>query len=388
MKYSHLLPIFILALLGSFAFASYRPILPVYVRILGGGGLLVGLLSSSFMLARALSASIFGRLSDILNRGTPFIRIGLSLFFFTTLLFLFAKSYPPILILVTLQGFISGMIWPQAQTLIARGAHRSYRSRAFSLYFISGNTGMLLSSGAVGFGLSFLAKRGIEEPYSYRYIFAGIGVFFLFAFFLSFALSEFKKERVEEEREEKIRLPFSLLLGIVLGNGIVMGLFRSILLIYLYDRFGFSSKGIAYILFFSQIGGLLLIYIVSHISDVKGLKWGLFLTQIPLSLSCILLPWFRTPLEVIVAMTLLIFGIRAFNPISRSLASLNRKIGTRIGFVNAASNIGAVIGPLIGGLVYDIAGIERPFMALGIFPLVGVGISVLLLTSLILRKKV
>jgi MFS family permease len=48
---------------------------------LGGGGLLVGAVSSSFMLAQALSASIFGRLSDTLNHRAPFIRTGILLFF-------------------------------------------------------------------------------------------------------------------------------------------------------------------------------------------------------------------------------------------------------------------------------------------------------------------
>jgi hypothetical protein len=41
-----------------------------------------------------------------------------------------------------------------------------------------------------------------------------------------------------------------------------------------------------------------------------------------------------------------------------------------------------VIGPLIGGAVYDMAVAGRPLMALGIFPLIGVGIVVLALCAL------
>jgi len=380
-KYIHLFPLFLLSFLGSFALASYRPILPVYVRILGGGGLLVGLLSSSFMLARALSASLFGRLSDLLDRRVRFIRIGIILFILTASLFLFANHYPLILILVTLQGFISGMVWPQAQTLIAQKTPQNYRSRAFSIYSISGNIGILLSNGAVGLGLSILAKRGIEEPHSYKYIFASIALLYLITFLTSFNLKESKEEKPREEM--KFSLPS--LLVVVLCNGVIMGLFRSILLLYIHDRFGFSSRGIAYILFLSQIGGLLPIYMVSHISDIRGLRWGLFITQLPLSVACILIPWLSSPLGVIIAMFFIGMGIRAFIPISRSLVSVGKGVGTRIGLMNSALNIGAVIGPLLGGLVYDIVGIGRPTLALAIFPLAGVGI--LLALSLITRGR-
>lgn len=383
-----LLSAFILSLLGTFAYAGYSPILPVYVRILGGGGLQVGGLSSSFMLARAVSASIFGRLSDVLDQRVSFIRIGIFLFILTALLFLYADSYPWILGLVAFQGVISGMVWPQIQTLIARGAERDYRSRAFSLYFISGNTGMLLSSGAVGAGLSILARRGIGEPLSYRYIFAGVVIFYLLTLFFSFRLQEFKAGVIEPQKRREAELPFPLLLGMVVGNGMAQGLFGSLLLLYLYDRFQLSSRDIAYALFLAQIGGLLFTYLISHISDVKGEGWGMFLTQLPLAVFCLLLPWLRSPSGVILAMPLLVFGIKGFIPISRSLVSESKSgVGTRIGLVNTVSNLGAVIGPLVGGAIYEMAGVERPLLALAIFPVLGAGVGVLSLYSFFRGKR-
>src|SRR5687767_11750464 len=67
------------------------PLLPFYVTRLGGSGLVVGLLVSSFSIAQLISAPLWGRVSDRYGR-RPALMIGLGASGVAYLVFAFADS--------------------------------------------------------------------------------------------------------------------------------------------------------------------------------------------------------------------------------------------------------------------------------------------------------
>lgn len=47
-------------------------------------------------------------------------------------------------------------------------------------------------------------------------------------------------------------------------------------------------------------------------------------------------------------------SISSFIPISRAYATdINTEVGSNIGTLNMVTNLGSVVGPIIGGLIYD-----------------------------------
>src|SRR5687768_11281839 len=67
------------------------PLLPFYTRDLGGSGLVVGLLVSSFSIAQLLSAPIWGKFSDRYGR-RPALLVGLGAAAMAYIVFAFATS--------------------------------------------------------------------------------------------------------------------------------------------------------------------------------------------------------------------------------------------------------------------------------------------------------
>lgn len=77
----------------SLGFGLIMPLFPQYVKLLGGGGLEVGILFSSFVLPRAILAAPFGNLSDRIGR-KRLILIGSFLYALLAVLFTVPTSWP------------------------------------------------------------------------------------------------------------------------------------------------------------------------------------------------------------------------------------------------------------------------------------------------------
>ena len=82
------------------------PLLPFYAKSLGQGGLVVGLLVSSFAVAQLLTAPMWGRLSDAYGR-RPALLVGLSASAIAYVIFGYALELPhPLLFLFLCRNHI------------------------------------------------------------------------------------------------------------------------------------------------------------------------------------------------------------------------------------------------------------------------------------------
>jgi MFS family permease len=333
---------------GMLGHGLFRPILPIFARRLGATGVEVGLLTSGFMLARAITAYVMGKNADRTGRRTIYVRIGFFCVFMIAFGYFFIDSYFGLLFLRFCQGICSGLMWPATQIIVVEQADKTYRTRALSLYQITGRIGGLLSRAVLGIILIVTARIGLSELSSFRVIFIIGAIILIGGFIDTLFVPEYKKA---PRIEKKGKPPYSIfLLGFVFGANVLT---------------------------------IVAMYGSSHLTDSIGIKRSLWFVIIPCFAAALLLPFVRVFIIFVVIYFMLRMSISSFVPISRAYATnISTEVGSNIGTLNMLTNLGAVVGPIIGGFIYD-------YFTQG-FKIAGYSVIALLLIPgifVLLRKK-
>lgn len=93
------------------------PLLPVYARNHGAGGLVIGLIFAAFSISRTSLLPYFGRLSDRRGRRN-LILVGLLFYALCTVLYTLAQNPSHIILARLVQGAAAAMVWPIAAAYI------------------------------------------------------------------------------------------------------------------------------------------------------------------------------------------------------------------------------------------------------------------------------
>jgi len=205
---------------------------------------------------------------------------------------------------------------------------------------------------------------------AWKYSFGIFAVMSLAALFVAFIKLP---ESLPEERERTTE-PWVMTSGlrrlmvIVFLAGLSNALIQPIYLIYLQDNFdlplqmlafAFLPSGIIYAVLPSKLGKL-----GDRFGNVKILSIGLLIA----GLIYLLLPRLDHYVGFIIAYTVSTVGWAMFEPARKALVSLQSTIlnrGRIFGVVELSAGIGASIGPLIGGYLYDSRGSVVTFSVTG-----------------------
>jgi MFS family permease len=163
------------------------PLLPVYARNLGAGGLYIGLIFGAFSLSRVFFLPYFGRLSDRKGR-KPLIVSGLLAYTVVSVAFLFSNTIGSLILIRLVQGVASAMLMPVIQAYVGDITPAGREGFTMGLFNMS-----------VFFGLSLGPVLGglIHDRFSLGAAFWGMGGLSLIGFFLSLAfLPPVRSERV------------------------------------------------------------------------------------------------------------------------------------------------------------------------------------------------
>lgn len=344
-----LLTLYSIAGIGMLGHILVQPILPIFARRLGATGLEVGLLTSGFMLARGFMAYSIGRRIDETGERKSVIQLGLLAWFAFTLLYFWANDLSALLILRFGQGVCSGLIWPVAQIMVAENAPRGYKTRALSLYQITGRAGALLSRLLLGLGLLIASRIGFGEVASFRIMFVFAALLIVVGFVEAMLLPAVKMKRAERRKRQKSYSIF--VLGFAFGALLAL---TPISLVYLNEQYKIPLFEIAMLLLILDVITMVVMYLSSHLTDRLGFNKSLKIIVVPCLAVGFMLP-FISPLWIFVVLFFILrTAISSFLPISRSYAtSMDTEIGSNIGTLNMVTNFGAVIGPIIGGFMYD-----------------------------------
>jgi multidrug resistance protein len=344
------------------------PLLPFYAVELGGTGMVVGVLVSSYSVAQLLSSPLWGRVSDRHGR-RPALILGLFFSVAAYVIFSFATSLWLLLLSRVVQGAGGGTVGV-IQAYVADASEPDQRAR--SLGWISAATNLGVAIGPVLGSIS--VAWGREAP---GLIAAGLCVVnIVFAWRFLRESHDITVPRPAGSRERRSgealwgvvrhsREPASRLIWIY---AIAMGSFQAmtaILALFLAFRFNVTAETIGY--FFMYIGAISVLTragilgpLVDRVGEARLSRLGIVL----LSVGLATIPLTHSYVPLALAVALVPLGTAFTFPCLTSLLSRiidRHERGLYMGVQQTFGGVARVIGPLWAGWAYDHLGVGVPF---------------------------
>jgi multidrug resistance protein len=361
------------------------PLLPFYAKALGGSGLVVGVLVSSFAIAQLLASPFWGRFSDRYGR-RPALLIGLTASAIAYVIFAYASSLWLLFISRIVQGAGGGTV-SVIQAYVADAVPPKDRAKGLGWLSAATNAGV-----ALGPLLGSLAMTGGRHAPGL----VAAALCFVNIIFASRYLTESRDLAEARARPRKAGRSIEAVLRIVthpndppsrliLIYAIAIGAFQgvgAILALFLNARFGVTEKTIGF--FFMYIGvisvltrAVILGRVLDYFGEVRLSRIGLML----LALGLAAMPFMdrvATPLSAVhggaagilpylplaFAVTLLPLGTAFTFPcvtalLSRVIPSHER--GLYMGVQQTFGGMARVVFPILAGYAFDRV-VELPFL--------------------------
>ena len=354
------------------------PLLPFYATKMGSGGLVVGLLVSSFSIAQLLMAPVWGRFSDLYGR-RPALIVGMTASAIAYVIFAYADSLWMLFFSRIVQGAGGGTV-SVIQAYVADALAPKDRAKGLGWLSAATNAGV-----ALGPLLGAAALRwGTEGPGLLAASLSVVNIAFAWRFLTEArdageAAEARSKPRVAgRSREAVFRVathPNESASRLIWIYAIAIGAFQgstAILALFLGVRFGVTEKTIGY--FFAYIGvlsvvtrALILGPAVDRFGEAKLSRAGLVLLALGLGALPFMHPAVNpllTYLPLALAVALIPLGTAFTFPcvtalLSRVVSSAER--GLYMGVQQTFGGASRVLFPILYGFLFDRM-IELPFI--------------------------
>jgi MFS family permease len=369
------------------------PLLPFYVKELGGAGLdvlgmhlgigtITGFIIASFTIAQLLSAPLWGRLSDRVGR-RPVLLIALGAAGIAYLIFGFAHSLLVLFLSRLVQGAGGGTVGV-IQAYVADSTDPKDRARALGWLSATTNLGVALGPVLGSFAIE-IGKRDLM-PGSETWIpgralpgIAAAGLCLLNIIFAARYLTE-SRNPSEHHKEGDVRPTPSQAIGRVLSHSsepasrliliyaISIGAFQgslSVLALFLNARFQVTEQTIGY--FFMYTGSisvfarvLLLGRAVDRLGEANLSRLGLIL----LATGVLGMPLSRSVVMLAFAVALIPLGTAFTFPCVTALLSRvvdARDRGLYMGMQQTFGGLARVVAPMFFGWAFDSIGVSAPY---------------------------
>ncbi|MGM9943939.1 MAG: multidrug efflux MFS transporter NorA [Lysinibacillus sp.] len=338
------------------------PVLPTLMNELSISGTVVGYLTAAFALTQLVVSPFAGKAVDHFGRKIMIV-LGLFIFGFSEFLFGLGKTVEVLFISRILGGVSAAFIMPAVTAFIADITTLDTRPKALGYMSAAISTGFIIGPGIGG----FLADFGIRVP------FYAAGILGVVAAILSQILLK-EPERLEEPEQEletagqnslsKILMPKFLIAFIVIFvASFGLAAFESFFALFVDHKFGFTPTDIAI-----AITGGAIIGAICQVLLFDGLMKGLGeikLVRISLIISAVLVFAVTVVSSYWTIMLVMFTVFIGFDLIRPAVTTyLSRIAGNDQGFVGGMNSfftsLANVLGPIIGGIMFDID-INYPF---------------------------
>jgi len=353
----------------SLGFGLILPLFPVYVDELGGGGLEVGILFSSFVLTRAFLSTTFGNLSDRIGR-KRLILIGTILYAILAILFTIPDSWFGLIFVRGFQGMASAMVWPVSEALVIDSTPPSQRGRSMGKIVMSSNLGFVVGP-FVGGGLIFFAANYLDystaESYKFPFYFTAIislvGAFLVWRYVTDAKSPDRKRARMRlgsllrpEGADPAVLRNLKILYANAAIEGFSFSSIGPLMALFLVARFSLTADVISILVGVAMGLGALVAFPSGRMADRIGKKRLFVVGGYVAFVATILVPvtW-----ALAVVVLLLAARSMAFQVSSPALRAMQADIvpenvrGRLIGLLESMSNFGAVLGAPLGGLLFN-----------------------------------
>jgi len=365
--------------LTSFAFGILAFLLPIYTRRLGASALTIGGLFSIFSIMRVLLRPLVGRALDRYGR-RPFFVAGLACYTAAMLLFFAAEQVTTLYLARLVQGIGSALVWIAAYTIATDLASAESRGRAVGRIDEASARGALYGA-LIGFALlAWLPLRS-----GWKVLFAGYALLAAWGTWQAWrGVPETRpapgQSKVQGPQPFPLASPFAIrhspfarLMLIVFITGAANALISPLLIIFLQDKFSTDVGMLALAFVPAALVWSFLPSRMGQISDHWGRLGPMVIGLAGSGLVSLLLPWLPSLGWLTLLWALEALGLVVAAPAQEALvADLTggEVRGTGYGFYTFAASLGATVGPLVGGWLYDVAGHAAPFTLNGIALLV------------------
>ena len=379
-------PTFILAMtifIDATGFGMIIPLLPFYAESLQAGSTALGVLIASFSVMQFVFSPVLGRISDKVGR-KPILLLSILTSMASFGLFVLADSF----LLLLISRLVAGLATETAvaQAYIADVTSKKDRAGGIGKVGAAHGAGFIVGPAMGG----FLSVYGFSAAGIAAIVLTSIN--FLFVLFL--LPESLTKERQESQSIinsnksilRQIRNAFSKgPIGLVLTIFFIVFLSFSAIPVIMpllgVAYFGIGSVEMSYL--FVYIGlvqiilqGFVIGRLVAKTGDLKLIAFGPLLMMT----GILFMPLFPNIGIFIVSLTMIASGsgiMRTVVPSFISKATAESEQGSILGVTNSVASIATVPGPLIGGFLFEFAGLASPFFVS----------ALLLLFSLILGIK-
>lgn len=354
--------IFFLRMFGIFI------ILPIFIlyedHYIGATPSLMGIALGCYGLTQAIFQIPFGMMSDRFGR-KPVIGIGLLVFILGSVIAAYADSIYLLIAGRALQG--AGAIAAAIMALAADLTRESTRSRTMALIGIG--IGM-------AFALSLVAGpvlSGQFNIYGLFFISAGLGVIALLVLFILVPDTHIP---IKQDKTGKVTSLFSkviknrqlqfLCLSIMILHILMMSSFIAIPVL-LAEHLGLDKSNHWYMYLPALILSAVIIFpMLSLVEKLDRVKTGMIITVF--LMICAQFGFGLIPASFLLTLFLMLLFFTAFNFMEASLPSLVTRTvldsfrGTALGFYSTSQFIGTFLGGVMGGLIYEYAGLNQVFL--------------------------
>lgn len=388
---SRLVVIFMTVFIDLVGFGIILPLSPFLAREFEATAFEIGLLMSIYSIMQFLFSPFWGSLSDRIGR-RPVILIGLLGGGLSYVLFAFSNSLALLFVARALAGVFGGNI-STAHAYIADVTKPEERSKGMGLIGAAFGLGFIFGP-LIGAGLGVLGQKlGSAPPLGMSFSAVGAALLCFANFFLALSVLEeslpesvrgrprVRRNRFAEIAKQMTRPVAGPLMFVYFLSGLAMAQMESMLFPFVADRFGWglekSSMGFAYI-------GILMVitqgYLVRKWMPRFGEKRVLFAGLFFFALSLGLIPISVSVALMAVTMTILALGNGLMRPPNLGLISLATPVeeqGAVMGVTNSLASLGRILGPVIGGLLYQKMSAGAPFVFAAILAALAFGMAVL-----------
>jgi len=356
-------------------FGIVTPIFPFYIVELGVGATELGVLAASFAFTRILLAGPLGGLSDRVGRKRVLLA-ALAGFAVSNVIYAFANSIIVMIIARALEGGISAGFYPAANAFVSDMTTPENRGTAMGYLSMGNMVGFVVGPSLGGVLAEFL---GIRLPFIVAAVASLVTLVIL-------NLIVREPERLTSQSDlEKHRVPvrevfsknakaYSALGITMFANMFAIGILEVAFMLDAVQRYGFSPLEIG--LFFGILGVIVIIGNIGFgkISDRIGRKWLITTGSLVAALSLYFFMIASGTVDFYLAGAILGVAISMRGPtIQAMIADLSdaRAYGSVMGTFGAISNSAYVIGPILGGVMFDTSG--DSISAVGLTVVVSIG---------------